>query len=145
MSVNKVILIGNLGRDPELRATHGGGSVCSLSVATTRKWRNKDSGEMQEETEWHKVVAFGQQAERCNNYLAKGRMVYIEGRIKTRSYDDKDGVKRYTTEVIADQVTFLGGRGDGEQGQARGRSQGGEPVPYDPGDYSGPADDDCPF
>jgi single-strand DNA-binding protein len=142
MSVNKVILIGNLGRDPELRATHGGGSVCSLSVATTRKWRDKAAGEMREETEWHRVSVFGQQAEHCNNYLAKGRMVYVEGRIKTRSYDDKDGVKRYSTEIIADVVQFLGGR---EGGQERGRSQGGEPTPYDPGDYSGPADDDCPF
>jgi single-strand DNA-binding protein len=125
MSVNKVILIGNLGRDPELRYTQGGGPVASLSVATTRKWRNKQSNEMVEETEWHRVSVFGQQAEHCNNYLSKGRMVYVEGRLRTRSYDDKDGIKRYSTEVIADTVQFLGGRGEGGGGRSGGGGGGG--------------------
>jgi single-strand DNA-binding protein len=125
MSVNKVILIGNLGRDPELRYTQGGGPVASLSVATTRKWRNKQSNELVEETEWHRVSVFGQQAEHCNNYLSKGRMVYVEGRLRTRSYDDKDGVKRYSTEVVADTVQFLGGKGEGGGGGGGGGRGGG--------------------
>jgi single-strand DNA-binding protein len=124
MSVNKVILIGNLGKDPELRYTQGGGPVANLSVATTRKWRNKQSNELVEETEWHRVSVFGQQAEHCNNYLSKGRMVYVEGRLRTRSYDDKDGVKRYSTEVIADTVQFLGGRGEGGGGAGGGGAGG---------------------
>lgn len=141
MSVNKVILIGNLGRDPELRYTQSGMAVANLSVATTRKWKNKQTNELQEETEWHRVSVFGQTAEACGNYLAKGRQVYVEGRLKTRSWDDKDGVKRYATEVVADTVQFLGGKQDG--GQARGGSRSSsEPEPYDPGDYS-PAGGDC--
>ncbi len=130
MSVNKVILIGNLGRDPELRYTQGGGPVASLSVATTRKWRNKQSNELVEETEWHRVSVFGQQAEHCNNYLSKGRMVYVEGRLRTRSYDDKDGIKRYSTEVVAETVQFLGGRGEGGGGGG-GRGGGGGGGGYD--------------
>jgi single-strand DNA-binding protein len=125
MSVNKVILIGNLGRDPELRYTQGGGPVASLSVATTRKWRNKQSNELVEETEWHRVSVFGPQAEHCNSYLSKGRMVYVEGRLRTRSYDDKDGVKKYSTEIIADTVQFLGGRGEGGGGGGGGGRGGG--------------------
>src|SRR5690606_1808876 len=106
--VNKVILIGNLGRDPELRYTQGGTPVASLNIATTRKWRNKQSNELVEETEWHRVSVFGQSAEHCNNYLSKGRQVYVEGRLRTRSCEDKDGNKRYSTEVMADAVQFLG-------------------------------------
>lgn len=135
MSVNKVILIGNLGRDPELRYTQGGGPVASLSVATTRKWRNKQTNEMVEETEWHRVSVFGVQAEHCNNYLSKGRMVYVEGRLRTRSYDDKDGIKRYSTEVIADTVQFLGGRGEG--GGGRGGGGGGFDDEGGGGGYGG--------
>jgi single-strand DNA-binding protein len=158
MSVNKVILIGNLGRDPELRYTQGGMAIVNLAVATTRKWKNKQTNEMQEETEWHRVSVFGQTAEHCNNYLAKGRQVYVEGRLKTRSWDDKDGVKKYATEIVADQVQFLGGKdGGGGQGGSQGGQRGGgqrqggkpsEPDAYDPGDYSPPAggyDDDLPF
>jgi single-strand DNA-binding protein len=144
MSVNKVILIGNLGRDPEMRYATGGNAIASLNIATTRKWRNKDSGEMQEETEWHRVAAFGKTAENCNRFLTKGKSVYVEGRIRTRSYDDKDGVKKYATEIIAERVEFLGGRGDGEQRDAPTRGRGGS-EPYDPGDYSGPEDDPLPF
>lgn len=133
MSVNKVILIGNLGRDPELRYTQGGGPVASLSVATTRKWKNKQSNELVEETEWHRVSVFGQQAEHCNNYLSKGRMVYVEGRLRTRSYDDKDGIKRYSTEIVADNVVFLGGKGEGG-GRGGGGGGGGG---YDEGGGGG--------
>ena len=123
--VNKVIIIGNLGRDPELRNTQGGNPVCSLSVATTRKWRSKQSNETVEETEWHRVSVFGKSAENCANFLAKGRQVYVEGRLRTRSYDDKEGVKRYSTEVIADTVQFLGGKGGQGGGQSGGGGYGG--------------------
>lgn len=137
MSVNKVILIGNLGRDPELRYTQGGQAMTNLSVATTRKWRNKQTNEMVEETEWHRVAVFGQQAEHCNNYLSKGRMVYVEGRLRTRSYDDKDGIKRYSTEVIADTVQFLGGRGEGGGGRGGGGGGGGFDDEGGGGGYGG--------
>lgn len=130
MSVNKVILIGNLGRDPELRYMQSGSPVAQLNVATTRRWRNKQTNEMVEETEWHRVSVFGPQAEHCNNYLSKGRQVYVEGRLRTRSYDDKDGIKRYSTEIVADTVQFLGGRGEGG---GRGGGGGG----YDEGGYGG--------
>lgn len=113
--INKVILIGNLGRDPELRYTQGGTAVCTLSIATTRSYNNRNN-ERVEETEWHRVVVWSKQAEFCNQYLTKGRQVYIEGRLQTRSYDDKDGIKRYSTEVVADTVQFLGGRGGGGGG-----------------------------
>lgn len=147
MSVNKVILIGNLGRDPELRYTNTGSAVCNLSLATTRTWYDKAKQERQEETEWHTVVVWGQQGEHCNNYLAKGRQVYIEGRLRTRSYD-KDGIKRYSTEIIAETVKFIGGRG-GEAGGGGGRRKPStyDPSGYDPGDYTPTADnsDDLPF
>lgn len=123
--INKVILIGYLGRDPELRYMQSGSPVASLSVATSRKWKNKQTNEMVEETEWHRVSVFGVQAEHCSNYLSKGRMVYVEGRLKTRSYDDKDGVKRYATDIIADTVQFLGGRGEGGGGGGGGGEYGG--------------------
>lgn len=134
MSVNKVILIGNLGRDPELRYMQSGSPVAQLNIATTRKWRNKQTNEMVEETEWHRVSVFGPQAEHCNNYLSKGRQVYVEGRLRTRSYDDKDGIKRYSTEIIADEVKFLGGRGEGGGG---GGGRGGGGGGYDEGGYGG--------
>lgn len=111
--INKVILIGNLGRDPELRYTQSGSAVANLSVATTRAYTNSRTNERVEETEWHRVVVWGKQAEHCNQYLAKGRQVYVEGRLQTRNYEDKDGIKRYSTEVVADTVQFLGGRGGG--------------------------------
>jgi single-strand DNA-binding protein len=136
MSVNKVILIGNLGRDPELRYMQSGSPVASLNIATTRKWRNKQTNEMVEETEWHRVSVFGPQAEHCNNYLSKGRQVYVEGRLRTRSYDDKDGVKKYATEIIADTVQFLGGR-DGGGGGGGGRGGGGGGGGYDEGGGGG--------
>jgi single-strand DNA-binding protein len=124
--INKVILIGHLGRDPELRYMQNGSPVASLNIATSRRYKNKQTNEMVEETEWHRVSVFGQTAEHCNNYLSKGRMVYVEGRLKTRSYDDKDGVKRYSTDIIADTVQFLGGgRGEGGGGGGGGDYGGG--------------------
>lgn len=110
MSVNKVILVGNLGRDPEVRATPSGQSVCSFSVATTERFNDR-SGQQREQTEWHNVVAWGRQADLCGQYLRKGRQVYVEGRLTTRQYEAKDGTgKRYRTEVVAQRVQFLGGR-----------------------------------
>ena len=129
-SVNKVILIGNLGRDPETRYTTGGDAVTNLRIATTETWKDK-SGEKQEKTEWHTVVLFGRQAEIAGEYLKKGRSVYIEGRLQTRKYTDKEGVEKYSTEVVGDRMQLLGGReggggGDVEfsGGSAGGRSAG---------------------
>lgn len=109
--VNKVILIGNLGRDPELRRIQSGSSVVSFSLATTERWTDK-SGERKDRTEWHNIVAWGKLADLANQYLKKGRSVYIEGRITTRSWDDKDGIKKYKTEIVANQIQFLGSPGD---------------------------------
>lgn len=136
-SVNKVILIGNLGKDPELRYTPGGQAVASFPLATSEKWRDKE-GVMQDNTEWHNIVVWGRQAETAKEYLAKGRQVYIEGRIQTRSWDDKDGNKRYTTEVVAQRVQFLGSRGQG--------GGGGSEMPSDsPQPDLTEEDDDLPF
>jgi single-strand DNA-binding protein len=110
-SVNKVILIGNLGRDPELRYTKSGQAVANFSLATNERWTDKE-GAQQERTEWHRIVAWGKTGELCAQYLAMGRTTYVEGRLQTREYEDKEGIKRYTTEVIATNVTFLGGRGE---------------------------------
>ncbi len=125
-SVNKVILIGNLGRDPEVRYTPNGSAVCNVSLATTRNWKSKESGERQEETEWHRVVFFDRLAEIAGEYLKKGRSVYVEGRLKTRKWTDKDGVEKYTTEIFADQMQLLGGReGMGGGAEERGGYEGG--------------------
>jgi single-strand DNA-binding protein len=110
LGVNKVILIGNLGRDPELRYTPSGSAVVSFTLATTERWNDK-SGQRQEKTEWHNVVAWARLAELVNQYLKKGRSAYVEGRITTRSWDDRDGNKKYRTEIIANQIQFLGGSG----------------------------------
>ena len=107
MSVNKVILVGNLGKDPELRYTPAGVAVATFSLATSERYKDRN-GEMQEKTEWHNVVAWRQLAEICGKFLHKGKQVYIEGKIQTRSYDDKDGNKRYITEIVADQMQMLG-------------------------------------
>lgn len=137
--INKVIIIGNLGKDPELRYTQGGTAVCQLSVATTRTYLKQE--QKVEETEWHRVVVWGKTAEHCGQYLTKGRQVYVGGRLQTRSWDDKDGNKRYTTEVVADTVQFLGGRPGGEQrseSRSEPRSQRGATT----SDQAGaPADD----
>src|SRR4249920_2243696 len=132
-SVNKVILLGNLGRDPETRYTTGGDAVTNLNIATSEQWKDK-SGEKQERTEWHRVVLFGRQAEIAGEYLKKGRSVYIEGRLQTRKYTDKDGVEKYSTEIVADRMQLLGGRdgpggGGGDvdfAGAGAGTSGGGE-------------------
>ena len=135
--VNKVILIGNLGRDPELRYTQNGQAVANFTLATSENWNNK-SGEKEERTEWHRVVAWAKTAELCSQYLAKGRTVYVEGRLQTREWEDKEGIKRRTTEVVAQTVQFLGGpRGSG----GSGRAAGGPDSPEAPT----PGDDDIPF
>lgn len=110
-SVNKVILVGNLGRDPEIRYSANGAAICNLSIATTHNSRDQ-AGERREETEWHRVVMFNRLAEIAGEYLRKGRPVYIEGRLRTRKWQGQDGQDRYTTEIIADQMQMLGGRGD---------------------------------
>ena len=125
-SINKVIIIGNLGRDPEVRYTPSGAAVCNVSVATTRNWKNRDSGEKQEETEWHRVVFYDRLAEIAGEYLKKGRSVYVEGRLKTRKWQDKDGAEKYTTEIIAEEMKMLGGR----EGMGGGADDGGEPSGY---------------
>ena len=114
-SVNKVILLGNLGRDPETRYTTGGDAVTNLNIATSEQWKDK-SGEKQERTEWHRVVLFGRQAEIAGEYLKKGRSVYIEGRLQTRKYTDKDGVEKYSTEIVADRMQLIGGARDAGAG-----------------------------
>ena len=150
-SVNKVILVGNLGRDAELRYTPGGAAVATLNMATTEVWNDK-AGQRQEKTEWHRVVLWGKSAESLSEYLVKGKQIYVEGRLQTRQWDDKDGNKRYTTEIRGDRVVLLGGGGGGMgAGRAQARSAGaaaggggehlepmGEPV-------SELTDDDIPF
>jgi single-strand DNA-binding protein len=134
-SVNKVILIGNLGRDPEVRYTPNGSAVCNLGLATTRNWKSKDSGERQEETEWHRVVLFDRLAEIAGEYLKKGRPVYIEGRLRTRKWTDKDGVEKYTTEIYAESMQLLGGREGG--GGGGGYGGGDDPGYGGGGGYGG--------
>jgi len=114
-SVNKVILVGNLGRDPELRYIPSGQAVANFTLATNERWRDKD-GNNQERTEWHRIVVWGKSAENCAQFLQKGRSVYVEGKLQTQEWEDKDGIKRRTTEVVAQTVQFLGGRGGGESG-----------------------------
>lgn len=120
MSVNKVILVGRLGQDPELRFTPSGSAVCNFTVATSETWTDKNNGQKNEKTEWHRVVVWGKLGELCNQYLAKGRQAYIEGRLQTRSWDDQQsGQKRYTTEVVAATVQFLGGNAQPGTGAER--------------------------
>ena len=114
-SVNKAILVGNLGKDPEIRYMPNGDAVCSFSIATSEQWTDKNSGEKREQTEWHNIVTFRKLAEICGKYLAKGSSVYIEGKIKTEKWQDKEGNDRYTTKIIADEMRMLGGKRDGEQ------------------------------
>jgi single-strand DNA-binding protein len=109
--VNKVILIGNLGNDPETRYTAGGAAVANVSLATTDSWKDKETGEQQDRTEWHRLVFFGRLAEIVSEYLHKGSQIYIEGRLQTRKWQDKDGNDRYTTEIVANEMQMLGGRG----------------------------------
>jgi len=140
MSINKVILVGNLGKDPELRYTPAGVAVATFSLATSERFKGRD-GQQQERTEWHNIVAWRGLAEICGKYLHKGRQVYIEGKIQTRSYDDRDGNKRYITEIVADNMQMLG---RGEEGGGGGQ-RGGWSGPQDPGPQSGPSYDEPPF
>jgi single-strand DNA-binding protein len=147
-SVNKVILVGNLGADPELKYTPSSRPLCNLRIATTDVFKDK-SGQRQERTEWHRVTVWGDQAENCHKYLAKGRSVYIEGRLQTRSYD-KDGQKHYATDVVADRVVFLGsGGGGGGGGEGRRQPSAGPRDSGGPDDdqmpSTPPSDDDIPF
>jgi single-strand DNA-binding protein len=136
--VNKVILVGNLGKDPEVRYTSGGQAVANLRIATSRSWTDKQSSQRKEETEWHDVEVWGKQAEQCGEFLAKGRQVYVEGRLKTDSWDDKQtGQKRFRVKVVADTVRFLGGGGRGAGGPGGpGGARGGAPGGGD--DVGGP-------
>jgi single-strand DNA-binding protein len=138
-SVNKVILVGNLGRDPELRYIQSGQAVANFSVATNEKWKDKE-GNNQERTEWHRIIVWGKSAENCAQYLQKGRSVYVEGRLQTRDWEDKEGNKRTTTEIVAQTVQFIGGRG----GAGSGSESEGPPTPEGPGD-PGPPASDVPF
>ena len=146
-SVNKVILVGNLGRDAEVRFTPGGQAVATLNLATTEQWNDRE-GQRQEKTEWHRVVLWGKQAESLQQYLVKGKQIYVEGRLQTRQWDDKDGNKRYTTEIKADRVTLLGGSGGGGRGGGGGMDRSASPgsgggmdePPMEP-----MTDDDIPF
>jgi single-strand DNA-binding protein len=155
--VNKVILIGNLGRDPEVRSTPSGQPVASFTLATSRKWRDK-SGQRQEQTEWHSIVVWGKQAEIAGQYLTKGKQIYIEGRLQTRSWDDRNtGEKKYKTEIICDTFQMLGQRGGDFEPEGRGggygaaasssSSQSGGGPSYDEGGggYGEPEEDDIPF
>ncbi len=146
-SVNKVILVGNLGRDAELKFTPNGFPISSFSLATTDRRKDKDNN-WQERTEWHRIKLLGKQAESLQDYLKKGKQIYVEGRLETRSWDDKDGQKKYMTEIIADRIQLLGGRGDGG-GRSAGRGDDtdhyeemGAPSAGAPSDLT---DDDIPF
>jgi len=124
-SVNKVIIIGNLGKDPEVRYAPSGSAIANVTIATSRNWKDKTSGERQEETEWHRVVFYDRLAEIAGEYLKKGKSVYVEGRLKTRKWTDKEGVEKYTTEIIAQEMTMLGGREGGGGGMGGGDDMGG--------------------
>ena len=136
--VNKVILIGNLGADPEIRYAQNGTAVANFRVATTETW--KKEGEKEDQTEWHRIVAFARLAEICGEYLSKGSKVYIEGRIQTRKWDDRDGNTRYTTEIIAREMKMLSPRGAGADSQRSAYREEDPPLPNTP-----PVEDDVPF
>ena len=144
--VNKVILVGNLGGDPEVRYTSGGSAVANVTLATTESWKDKSSGEKQEKTEWHRVAFFGRLAEIAGEYLKKGSQIYVEGSLRTREWE-KDGVKRYTTEIVANEMQMLGGRSGGTasyEPESRGSQPEAAPSPSrssTPTDF----DDDIPF
>lgn len=131
-SLNKVTLIGNLGADPEVRFTPGGQAVANFNIATNERWTSKNTGQPEERTEWHRIVVWGKQAENCRDYLSKGRQVYIEGRLQTRKWEDKQGQTRYTTEIVADRVLFLGAGPNSEQRERTSAgmtpSDTGEPI-----------------
>ena len=152
--VNKAILVGNLGNDPDMRYTAGGAAVANISIATAESWRDKESGEQQERTEWHRVVAFGRLAEIMGEYLRKGSQVYVEGRIQTRKWTDKEGQDRYTTEIVANELQMLGGRGGSGGGGSTNYESSPQPQQSAPAPQAAapaapaPADDfddDIPF
>jgi single-strand DNA-binding protein len=150
--VNKVILVGNLGKDPETRYMPSGSAVTNLRIATTEAWKDKQSGEQQERTEWHAVAMFGRLAEIAAEYLRKGSQVYIEGKLRTRKWQDKEGKDRYTTEIVADEMQMLGGKGGGAAagagamaGGAAAAGGGGRAAGHDSGAPPGDFDDDIPF
>ncbi len=151
--INKVILVGNLGQDPETRAMPSGSTVTNITLATNESWKDKQTGEQKERTEWHKIAMFNRLAEIAAEYLRKGSQVYIEGKLRTRKWQDRDGNDRYTTEVIADEMQMLGGRGGGggsysSGGGSSGGSGGGSNAPSGGGQSAPPADDfddDIPF
>jgi single-strand DNA-binding protein len=142
-SVNRVILVGNLGRDAELRYTPSGAAVATLSLATTEVWNDRTTNQRQEKTEWHRVVLWGKQAESLQEYLTKGKQIYVEGRLQTRQWDDKDGNKRYTTEIRADRITLLGGGGGRGAAVDRSAAPGGTGVDEPPMEPI--TEDDIPF
>jgi len=141
-SVNKVILVGNLGKDPELRYTSSGVAVATFSVATNESWKDPD-GNTQERTQWHNVVAWRKLAEICGEYLKKGGKVYLEGKLQHRNYDDKNGVKRYVTEVVLDEMVMLDSRGGGGGGGSQSQSESSAPAPQE--QQGGDKADDLPF
>ncbi len=151
--INKVILVGNLGQDPETRYMPSGGAVTNITLATNESWKDKQTGEQKDRTEWHKVAMFNRLAEIAAEYLRKGSQVYVEGKLRTRKWQDRDGNDRYTTEVIADEMQMLGGRGGGggnysSGGGSGGSSNGGSNAPSGGGQDAPPADDfddDIPF
>jgi len=146
--INKVIIVGNLGKDPELRHTPQGQAVCNFSIATSESWTDK-GGQKQEKTEWHRIVVWGKLGELCGKYLQKGRQAYVEGKLQTRAWDDKDGQKRYTTEIVANTVQFLGS--GASQGRTHEDSSSGSSAHQDPFgappsfDEAEPTSDDIPF
>ena len=146
-SVNKVILIGNLGRDPEVRASQNGGKIANITVATSESWNNKQTGQREEKTEWHRLTAFSRLAEVCGEYLKKGSQVYIEGKLTTRKWQDKDGQDRYTTEIIADQMKMLGGGRTTEAAPVAQHGSTRTPTPENrkTGSKFDDLDDDIPF
>jgi single-strand DNA-binding protein len=150
--VNKVIIVGNLGKDPETRYMPSGSAVTNLRIATTESWKDKQSGEAQERTEWHAVAMFGRLAEIAAEYLRKGSQVYIEGKLRTRKWQDKEGKDRYTTEIVADEMQMLGGKGGGAGasagaggGMSAGAGGGGSRAAVNDSGPPGDFDDDIPF
>lgn len=149
-SINKVIIVGNLGRDPETRYTTNNEAMCNIAVATSDRWKDKNTGEQREATEWHRVTFFGKLAEIAGQYLKKGSQVYIEGKLRTRKYTDKDGIERFATDIIADQMQMLGSRqGSGEPSDDYGRGAGSKLAAGKPAARGGSnlssMDDDIPF
>ena len=143
--INKVILIGNLGSDPEVRHTQGGNAVANISLATSETWRDKTTGETRENTEWHRVVMFGRLGEIAGEYLKKGSKVYVEGRLQTRKWQDRDGNDRYTTEIVGNEMQMLDSRGGGGSGFDDAPSQSAPPMSAPPQPAGGGLEDDIPF